>query len=172
MLAIIKNLNIPRVILRHILMKYLDVVSIKIIILNVKEMNVLDEFSKEILLNAKRGLNWNCENGYLSIVQYLISLGADIHAYDNYAVRRASENGHLSVVQYLVELGNSHRLSPNSTCRYADKVSVGADIQACDNYAVKRASEYGHLSVVQYLVSVGADIHADYNYAVKGASKN
>src|SRR5581483_1296288 len=124
MLAVIKNINVPCVILRHILIKYLDVVSIKIIILNVKEMNVLDEFSKEILLNAKKGLNWNCQNG------------------------------HLSVVQYLVELGNSHRLSPNSTYRYADKLSVGDDIYADDNAAVRQASRFGHLSTVQYLVEL------------------
>src|SRR5581483_7285166 len=118
MLAVIKNLNVPRVILRHILMKYLDMASIKITILTVKEMNVLDEFSKEILLNAKKGLNFNCQIGHLSTVQYLLSVGADIHADDNCAIRYASKHGHLSVVQYLVELGNSHRLSPNSTCCY------------------------------------------------------
>src|SRR5581483_11980040 len=123
MLAVIKDINVPRVILRHILMKYLDVASIKIIILNVREMNVLDEFSKEILLNAKKGLNWNCQNGHLSVVQYLVSVGADVHADDNAAVGQASRFGHLSIVQYLV--------------------SVGADIQAIDNYAVRRASENG-----------------------------
>src|SRR5581483_1557415 len=80
--------------------------------------------------------------------------GADIHASNNYAVKSASENGHLSVVQYLVELGNSHRLSPNSTCRYADKVSIGADIHAANNYAVRSASPNGHLSTVQYLVEL------------------
>src|SRR5581483_4804473 len=105
MLAVIKNLNVPRVILRHILMKYLDVASIKIIILTVKEMNVLDEFSKGFLLNAKRGLNWNCENGYLSIVQYLVSHGADIHADSNYAIICDAANGHLSTLQYLVSVG-------------------------------------------------------------------
>src|SRR5581483_1049189 len=100
MLHIIKNLCVPRVILRYIMMNYLDLTSIKTIILNIKEMNVLDNFNKTILSNAKHGLVQNCRYG------------------------------NLSTVQYLVELGNSHRLSPNSTCRYADKVSVGAGIQA------------------------------------------
>src|SRR5581483_1173721 len=158
MLHVIKKLRVPRVILRYIMMNYLDLASIKTIILNIKEMNVLDDFSKTLLSNAKYGLSWNCEKGHLSTVQYLVSVGADIHAdnnsavrcasekghlstvqylvsvgadihaHDNYAVRWASNNGHLSTVQYLVELGNSHRLSSNSTCCYADKVSVGADI--------------------------------------------
>src|SRR5581483_1329863 len=154
MLHIIKNLCVPRVILRYIMMNYLDLTSIKTIILNIKEMNVLDNFSKTILSNAKHGLVWNCKNGnlstvhylvsvsadihayndyaiinaskngHLSTVQYLVSIGADIHAHNDYAIINASKNGHLSTVQYLVELGNSHRLSPNSTCRYSDKVEL------------------------------------------------
>src|SRR5581483_6525811 len=107
MLHVIKKLRVPRVILRYIMMNYLDLASIKTIILNIKEMNVLDDFSKTVLSNAKYGLSWNCEKG------------------------------HLSTVQYLVSVRNSHRLSPNSTCRYADKVSVGADIHADNNSAVR-----------------------------------
>src|SRR5581483_6050772 len=134
MLHVIKKLNVPRVILRYIMMNYLDLASIKTIILNIKEMNVLDDFSKTILSNAKYELIWNCQNGHLSTVQYLVSVGEDIHAHDNYAVRLASQNGHLATVQYLV--------------------SVGADIHADDNYAVRLASGNGHLATVQYLVSV------------------
>src|SRR5581483_9498181 len=137
MLPVIKKLNVPRVILRYIMMNYLDLASIKTIMLNIKEMNVLDNFSKTILSNAKYGLSWNCQNGHLSTVQYLVSGGADIHAFDNDAVRLASENGHLSMVQYLV--------------------SLGADIHADYNCAVRWASENGHISIVQYLVSIGAD---------------
>src|SRR5581483_6868127 len=80
MLHVIKKLRVPRVILRYIMMNYLDLASIKTIILNIKEMNVLDDFSKTILSNAEYGLFWNCQNGHLSTVQYLISVGADIHA--------------------------------------------------------------------------------------------
>src|SRR5581483_9164569 len=102
MLDIIKKLCVPRVILRYIMMNYLDLASIKTIILNIKEMNVLDDFSKNILSNAKCGLSWNCKNGHLSTVRYLVSVGADIHAADNAALRWASADGHLSTVQYLV----------------------------------------------------------------------
>src|SRR5581483_6980068 len=126
MLHVIKKLNVPKVILRYIMMNHLDLASIKTIILNIKEMNVFDDFSKNILSNAKYGLFWNCQNGHLSTVQYLVSVGANIHADDNYAVRWTSMNGHLSTVQYLV--------------------SVGADIQANDNCAIIWASMNGHLS--------------------------
>src|SRR5581483_6603208 len=119
MLHVIKKLNVPKVILRYIMMSYLDLVSIKTIILNIKEMNILDDFSKTILSNAKHGLSWNCKKDNLSTVQYLVSVGADIHANDNCAIKLASENGYLSTVQYLV--------------------SVGADIHAEDDEAVKLA---------------------------------
>src|SRR5581483_9167208 len=145
MLHIIKKLCVPRVILRYIMMSYLDLTSIKTIILNIKEMNVLDNFSKIILSNAKHGLVWNCKKGHLSTVQYLVSVGADIHVRNDNAIINASKNGHLSTVQYLV--------------------SVGADIHAHNDYAIINASKNGHLSTVQYLVSIGADIHAYNDYA-------
>jgi len=44
-------------------------------------------------------------NGHLEIVKYLVTLGADIRAADNYAVKMASRNGYLEVVKYLVTLG-------------------------------------------------------------------
>src|SRR5581483_11695734 len=109
MLHVIKKLNVPRVILRYIMMNYLDLANIETIILNIKEMNVFDDFSKTILSNAKNGLSWNCENGHLSTVQYLVSLGADIHADNNKAIIMASRYGHLSTVQYLVSVGADAR---------------------------------------------------------------
>ena len=44
------------------------------------------------------------KNGHLEIVKYLVSLGADIRSYNDYAVRWASRYGHLEVVKYLVSL--------------------------------------------------------------------
>jgi ankyrin repeat protein len=41
----------------------------------------------------------------LEKVKYLVSLGADIRSYNDYAVRLASLNGHVEVVKYLVSLG-------------------------------------------------------------------
>ena len=97
-------------------------------------------------------IRYASEEGHLDVVKYLVSIGADIHADNNYAVRHASEEGHLEVVKYLVELGS--------------------DIHAQNEYAVRRASKNGHLEVIKYLVSVGANIHADNNYAVRHASVN
>ena len=65
-------------------------------------------------------------SGSLKIVKFLVSLGANIHAYQNrdQAVRYASFHGHLEVVKFLV--------------------SVGANIHANYDHAVIAASEKGH----------------------------
>ena len=52
-----------------------------------------------------------------------LSLGADVKAADNYAVRLASKNGYLEIVEYLV--------------------SLGADVKAVDNYEVQLVSKNG-----------------------------
>ena len=96
----------------------------------------LKNIKKFVLTNEN--LWWACtDGGHLEIVKYLVSLGADIRAAGDYAVRWASENGHLETVKYLV--------------------SVGADIRAENDLAVRWASENGHLEIVKYLVSVGED---------------
>ena len=43
---IIVHRNVPRVILRYIIMNFLDLTSIKTLILTVKKINVLDDYSK------------------------------------------------------------------------------------------------------------------------------
>ncbi len=94
----------------------------------------------------------NCKKNQLEIIKFLVSLGADIRAKNDYAVRLASENGHLEVVKYLV--------------------SQGADIRAKYDYAVRLASQKGHIEVVKYLVSQGADIKSENDCAVIYASRN
>jgi len=70
----------------------------------------------------------------LEVVKYLVSIGADVHACDDLALRGASNNGHLEVVKYLV--------------------SIGADVHACDDYALRWASLNGQLDVVEYLKNI------------------
>jgi len=99
-----------------------------------------------VILGPKRSLS------EVSTWKWLVSVGADIHAYEDEAVKYASEHGHLEVVKYLV--------------------SLGADIHAGDDWAIVWASGNGHLEVVKYLVSLGADIHAYDDYAIRFASYN
>ena len=70
--------------------------------------------------------------GNLSLLKKAHSLGADIHANEDFALRQNAENGNLEIVKYLVE--------------------QGADIHAYNAYALKWSSINGHLEVVKYLV--------------------
>ena len=84
--------------------------------------------------------------------EWLVSIGADIHADNDHALRMASQKDYFDIVKYLVE--------------------QGADIHAMSDLALRWASQYGHLDVVKYLVSKGANIHADYDQALHWASYN
>jgi ankyrin repeat protein len=82
--------------------------------------------------------------------KWLISVNADIHADNDYALRLASENGHLEVVKLLLE--------------------HNANIHSNNDDALRSASVNGHLEVVKLLLEHNADIHADNDYALRLAS--
>jgi len=88
--------------------------------------------------------------GYLLVIQYLVSIGANIHAYDGYALRWAAEYGHLQVVQYL--------LNPPVN-NFLNRKHEGVNIHADNNYPFQNAAENGHLQIVKYFVSKGTNIH-------------
>ena len=73
------------------------------------------------------------KKGRLDHVIIAVNQGANIHAYNDWAVISASINGHIDVVRYLV--------------------NEGANIHARDDYAIRLASYNGHLEVVKYLLS-------------------
>ena len=70
----------------------------------------------------------------LDSIPMLVERGADVHAFDDYALRWAAENGHFDVAEYLVE--------------------HGADVHARNDYALRLAARNGHIDVVEYLRSV------------------
>ncbi len=72
----------------------------------------------------------------LELVQYFVSLGANIRGNDHYAIITASDQGNLELVQYLISLGESPWTRNDS--------------------AILTAAGKGHLEVVKYLLSVGA----------------
>ena len=75
-----------------------------------------------------------CRVGNLNEVKRLVASGADIHAWCDFALRRAAWKGHLEVVKRLVE--------------------CGADIHAEEDYAIRMAAKYGRLEIVKYLCEV------------------
>ena len=93
------------------------------------------------------------ENGNIDLVGFLLELGADVNAEDDYretqecALHYASENGHLGVVKLLLE--------------------NGADVNAKGRWGMTPlhlATLHGHFEIAQLLLQQGADVNAKYNY--------
>ena len=147
---IINNLGVPKVLLRYIIMNFLDMATISKLILTVKQMNVLDDFSKEFLTRAKFGFNYNCENGDINVAKWLYYQGkVDIHAQYEYAFRLCCQNGHLTVAKWLYSLG-------------------GVNIHTMNDDAFTRTCINGHLPLAQWLYSLGGvNIYADNGYAFR-----
>ena len=87
-------------------MQFLDLASIKQLILTVKETNVLDDFSKNFLEKANDDFTKNCLNGHLTVAKWLYSReNIDINA-KNKAFELSCQNGHFAIAQWLYSLGN------------------------------------------------------------------
>ena len=189
LIDIIRQHRIPKVILRFIIMNFLDLSTINNLLLTVKEMNVLDNYSKDLIAKSTYGFIWNCENGHLTVAQWLYSFGdGNIHQENEYAFRLSCQNGHLTVVQWLYSLGdvNIHqeneyafRLScQNGNLTVAQWLySLGdVNIHQQNEYAFRLSCANGHLTVAQWLYSLGdVNIHAtceNYEHAFKLSCKN
>lgn len=80
------------------------------------------------------------------MLEYLCSVGVDIHADDDSALQLAAINGQLDIVYYLCELG--------------------ADIHVKNDIVLISAVYHGHTEIVKYLVERGANIHVQYEFSV------
>ena len=198
LINIIRQLSVPKVILRYIMMNFLDLSSIHNLLLTVKEMNVLDNYSKDLIIKANKGFIWNCQNGHLTVAQWLYALGGvDIHAENEHAFRWSCRDGHLTVAQWLYSIGEgmdarkgqcnvnvnihiSNEYAFEWSCRNGHLTVAkwlysldGIDIHANDEYAFKWSCISGHLNVVQWLYSLGnVNIHADNEYAFRLSCRN
>ena len=70
-------------------------------------MNVLDNYSKDILTKARYGFQWNCKRGHLSVAKWLYysnQCNIDIDVNQNQFIK-SCKNGHLPVAKWLYSLG-------------------------------------------------------------------
>lgn len=125
----------------------------------VNESNVHD-FNECSIRNA-------CTCGNVKVVQYLVSIGADIHVEYEYPIRVASRCGKSEVVKYLIECGVDVHTDHDCAIRYFAVhgnletveylVEKGADIHVRNDSPIKVAASEGRLDVVRFLVEKGAD---------------
>jgi len=114
----------------------------------VEEHNIhIHGFVDEPLLDS-------CYWGHYEIVKYLIEKGANMHASNEYCLRKASEDGELEMVKFLI--------------------SKGANIYTMDDFetALYLSCKYGKFEVVKYLIKMGANIYENDNQNIEIACEN
>ena len=111
-------------------------------------------------------------------IKLLLDNGADVHARDDYALRRASGKGYTEIVKLLLDRGADVDAYDGCALRWASEkrhteivkmlLDKGADVR--NNAALRRASDKGHTEIVKLLLDNGADVHALDNLALRWAS--
>jgi ankyrin repeat protein len=101
------------------------------------------------------------ERGDTKAVQRLVATGANVHAWDDWALWQAADAGHAETVQVLLaHEANVHAvkdLALRSAAKngHSDTVKVllanSANVQAQDHYALRWAAFWGHTETVQVL---------------------
>ncbi|AZL89666.1 ankyrin repeat protein [Megavirus baoshan] len=113
--------------------------------------------------------------------KYMISVGVDIHAYNDEAFKWAYLTRNVEVMEFLIENGANIHAEEDYALRWAAGegylevvkclIENGANIHAQNDYALRWASNQGHLKIVKYLIKNGANIYAQNNYALKWATE-
>jgi ankyrin repeat protein len=86
------------------------------------------------------------KDGNTETVKMLLASGANVRAWDDYALSRAARNGHTETVKTLL--------------------AAGANVHANDDVALCWAALNGHAETVQSLLGAGADVHAQDDWAL------
>jgi len=101
----------------------------------------LEEIKRKISSFSKNRINFfsraACYYGQLEILKYLYSIGADILAMENLALRWACVNKHSDIVKFLLK--------------------KGADLKVRNNIPIKSAKHNGDLETIYILIKNGAD---------------
>lgn len=106
---------------------------------------LVGDYGVDIHKNGDEMLRAAAANGRLNVVEYLISKGADVSAWDNRPLRAACEGGHLAIAEKLV--------------------AAGADVNAGNGAPLCAAAESNSISIVTFLLDNGAKVE-EGNYAV------
>lgn len=107
------------------------------------------------------------EYGRLDVVQLLLQSGANVHAFDDLPLRRATTNWFADVVQLLLQHGANVHAADDEALLIASRhddtdivellIEHGANVHAADSAALRTASRFGYVDVVELLLQHGAD---------------
>jgi ankyrin repeat protein len=148
---------------------------------------------RQIILNWGRGIVspyvWLCKKdetlmeacmtrNMVGVRYHVEQCGADIHAYNDAAVRWTAEQGDLDIVKFLIEKSPSAR-ARNVALWYAAMagqmaiveylIECGADIHAYNDAALQYSIKGGHLHIAKFLIDKDPRIHI-YNFTLRHAA--
>ena len=131
----------PKVLIRHIMMKYLDIKTLDAM-MEIKEFNILTEENEEFLRKARRGFIYNCACGNLDVCQWFyenvnVNIDVDLHQQNDMPFFAACSHGKLKTAKWLYSLG-------------------GVDIHANTDETMRFCLRTHHEDVVEWLYSLGS----------------
>ena len=145
--------------------------------------SIHEEAEKQVFATKVKASSVVLHGPLISLEDFIplaVKSGANVHANDDNALRRASYRGHAAVVALLLKAGAYVHANDDSALRRASYyghaavveclLKAGANVHANDDYALRKASEYGHAAVVELLLKAGAYVHANDDYALRKAS--
>lgn len=131
-------------------------------------------FSKKL---AKRYLIRVIRNGYIEIVKFLISKGADPQFDTGIPLYEAAQHGYIEIVKLLLFYGTKgidDALAAACSGGHIDIVKLlleyGADIHYTNELALREACDAGYIEIAKFLLEKGADIHINKNFMLCIAS--
>lgn len=179
MLAIIRQCNVPRVLLQYMMINFLDFKSIKNVVLTVKGLQIFDHYHKTFLKRVTKSYEWNCEKGYLNVVKWKYERTKNKNPYSKSCshcqiIEAACINGQLDLAKFAYSLKCYNKVYyykyayPSlfkNTCLngYLDVLqwlhsinSFPANITEIINnqMILENVCKNGHLNVVQWLWSI------------------
>ena len=117
----------------------------------------------------------------VTLCERCLAAGADVHAEDDLALRRAAGGGYVEMVKILLAAGADVHADRDSALRSAAAaghvevvkavLAAGADVRARNDYALCSAAEGGHVEVVKAVLAAGADVHAVDDYMLRRATE-
>ncbi|CEO59719.1 hypothetical protein PMG11_04384 [Penicillium brasilianum] len=135
-------------------------------------------------VRADMALTLAAGGGHMTIVQLLLTKGADINAenlWGGTVLIEAAEGGHEAIVQLLIAKGaDVNATGGKALAKAAERgheaivqllIAKGADVNATGGKALAKAAERGHEAIVQLLIAKGADVNATGGKALAKAAE-
>lgn len=126
---------------------------------------------------------WACQKGYLPVLSYLASVGADLQAGNNEPFKAAAAANQLHVVTYLWSKAEPKIKAADMTSALIRTASRGhremviwlwlrgADVVTQDSIALRLAVVANNVALVEFLIQAGCDVQAVQNQCLKWAAK-